>query len=71
MNTYYYGYRSQKETYKEIGDVFTLPIKNRLVGVDFYSDSTKIAMIGNDDKDQFDLSLIIAERDSAKEKKTV
>ena len=69
MNTYYYGYRSQKETYKEIGDVFTLPIKNALVGVDFYSDSTKIAMIGNDDKDQFDLSLIIAERDSAKEKK--
>ena len=27
MNTYYYSYRSQKETYEEMGKVLTLPIK--------------------------------------------
>ena len=68
MNTYYYGYRAQKETYKEIGETMTLPIK-KLQSFQLYKDSTKIAFLGRDDKDQFDTSLIIAERDTAKENK--
>ena len=27
INTYYYGYRSQKETYKEMGEVISFPLK--------------------------------------------
>lgn len=68
MNTYYYGYRSQKETYKEIGDVFTLPIK-KMQSFTYYPDSSQIAMLGLLDKDQLDVSLIIAKRDTAKERK--
>ena len=51
MNTYYYGYRSQKESIEEVGQVFTLPI-DKLVGFNFSSDSSKMAIIG------MDLSLI-------------
>ncbi len=67
MNTYYYGYRSQKETYKEIGEVFTLPI-NKMQSFTFYPDSNQIAFLGLLDKGQFDTSLIIAKRDTAKER---
>ena len=66
MNTYYYGYRAQKESYNEIGETISLPIK-RLQSFKFYSDSTLIAMLGIDDKDQGDVSLMIAQRDTAKE----
>ena len=48
MNTYYYGYRAQKESYNEIGETISLPIK-RLQSFKFYSDSTLIAMLGIDD----------------------
>ena len=68
MNTYYYGYRSQKESYNEIGTVFTLPIK-ATKGFNFFQDSSQIAIIGLDDKKQGDISLFIAERDTTKEKK--
>ena len=66
MNTYYYGYRAQKESYNEIGETISLPIK-RLQSFKFYNDSTAIALLGLDDKDQFDVSLVIAKRDTAKE----
>ncbi|MBT3675545.1 MAG: BamA/TamA family outer membrane protein [Candidatus Marinimicrobia bacterium] len=68
MNTYYYGYRSQKESYKEMGEVFTLPIK-KMQSFSFYEDSTKIALLGLFDKAQQDVSLIIANQDTAKERK--
>ncbi len=68
MNTYYYGYRAQKEAYREIGKTISLPIK-RLQNFSFYKDSTKIALLGLDDKDQQDVSLMIALRDTAKENK--
>ena len=67
MNTYYYGYRAQKESYKEIGEVFTLPIK-KMQSFSFYEDSTKIALLGLLDKEQRDVSLIIAEQDTVKER---
>jgi len=68
MNTYYYGYRSQKEALEEVGKVVTLPIK-KLRGFRFAPDSSKIALIGQEDKDQLDLSFLIAVRDTSKEKK--
>ena len=68
MNTYYYGYRSQKEAYKEIGDVFTLPIK-KMQSFAFYKDSTQMALLGLYDKYHLDVSLMIAERDTLKESK--
>lgn len=68
MNTYYYGYRSQKEALKEVGLVVTLPIK-KMHSFRFTPDSTKIALIGRDDKDQLDESFFIAVRDTAKESK--
>jgi len=67
MNTYYYGYRAQKEAIEEIGSVVTLPIE-RLYGFSFYSDSTQIAITGLDDKEQGDMSLYILERDTTKER---
>ncbi len=66
MNTYYYGYRAQKELLEETGTPFTLPIK-KMLGFSFFNDSTKIAIIGRDDKAQLDVSLFIAKRDSTKE----
>ncbi len=68
MNTYFYGYRSQKEAIEEIGEVATLPI-NKLVNFAFSPDSLKIAMVGRDDKDQWDTSLIIAKQDTTKSEK--
>jgi len=67
MNTYYYGYRSQKEAIEEIGKVVTLPIE-KLSGFSFYNDSTKIAITGLGDKGQGDMSLYILERDTTKER---
>jgi K+/H+ antiporter YhaU regulatory subunit KhtT len=51
-----------------MGDVFTLPIK-KMQSFSFYEDSTKMALLGLLDKEQQDVSLIIAERDTAKERK--
>lgn len=68
MNTYYYGYRSQKETYKEIGKVVSFPLK-KVQSAMFYEDSSQIAILGRLDKDRGDVSLIIANRDTTKERK--
>ena len=68
MNTYYYGYRSQKETYKEIGEAVSFPLK-KVQSAMFFKDSSQIAILGRLDKDRGDVSLIIAERDTSKERK--
>lgn len=68
MNTYYYGYRSQKEAIEEIGKVVTLPVK-RIAAFSFLSDSSKIAIAGIDDKGQRDMSLFVFQRDTTKENK--
>ena len=69
MNTYYYGYRSQKEAIEEIGKVVTLPIE-KLSAFSFYTDSTQIAITGLGDKGQGDMSLYILERDTTKERES-
>ena len=68
MNTYYYGYRSQKETYKEMGEVISFPLK-KVQSAMFYEDSSQIAILGRLDKDRGDVSLIIADRDTSQERK--
>lgn len=68
MNTYFYGYRAQKETIEEIGKTLTLPIKE-MRGFAISPDSLKISIVGRDDKEQFDWSLYIAIRDTTKEEK--
>ena len=70
MNTYYYGVRSQKEPMEEVGEVVSLPIE-RMFSFMFSPDSSKIALMGLDDKNQRDMSLIIAERDTAGERKAL
>ncbi len=67
MNTYYYGYRAQKEAIEEIGEVVTLPIK-KLIGFNYASDSTKMAIIGVDNEKQRDMSLYVFNRDTLAEK---
>ena len=67
MSTYYYGIRSQKETYEDIGKTYSLPMKY-VYGFDWFrGDSTKIVMVGRLNKNQRDLSLVIASRDTSKE----
>ena len=68
MNTYYYGYRSQKEAIEEVGKVVTLPIK-KFVGFNFSSDSSKIAIIGMNNDQQRDMSLYLFNRDTVEEKR--
>jgi len=67
MNTYYYGVRAQKEPLEEVGKVVSLPVK-RMRSFMFSPDSTKIALVGRDDTDQLDQSLIVAIRDTAAER---
>jgi hypothetical protein len=68
MNTYYYGYRSQKEAIEELGNTLTLPVKKVSTFL-ISSDSSKIAIVGRDDLGQYDNSLILATRKKKNEKK--
>jgi hypothetical protein len=46
MNTYFYGLRSQKETYNDIGEVYSLPMRY-VYGFDWFDgDTTKVIMVG-------------------------
>ena len=68
MSTYYYGLRSQKETYEDVGKTYALPMKD-VYGFDWFKgDSTKIVMVGRLNKKQRDLSLVLAIRDTSKER---
>ncbi len=66
MNTYYYGYRSQKEPIEEIGRVTTLPVKKQF-GFAISPDSLQMIIAGRNDKDQRDMSLYLAIRDTSSE----
>jgi len=67
MNTYYYGYMAQKESYEDIGIVTSLPV-NKQRGFSFSPDSLNIAIIGKMDDGQSDQSLIIAKQDTTSKK---
>ena len=67
MSTYYFGMRAQKETYEDVGNTYALPMKY-VYGFDWFKDdSTKIIMVGRLNKNQRDLSLVLAVRDTSKE----
>ena len=68
MNTFYFSQRSQKERLEDVGRVHKLPMK-RVQAFDYFSDTTRIAMIGRMSKGQYDQSLVIATRDTTKERK--
>lgn len=68
MNTYYYGYRSQKELIREIGEVVSLPMKS-VTALALAPDSSKIAVIGRRDDEQLDNSLFVLTLDSSAMKK--
>lgn len=65
MNTYFYGYRSQKEAMDEIGNVTSIPA-SKMQSFAISPDSLTIAMVGKMDSKQWDSSLIIAEIDTSK-----
>ncbi|MEE8340708.1 MAG: hypothetical protein V3R52_01275, partial [Candidatus Neomarinimicrobiota bacterium] len=67
MNTYYYGYRAQKEPFEEIGITTSLPLKEQF-GFAIASDSLSIIIAGKNDQDQRDMSLYLAVRDTTTEK---
>ena len=68
MNTYYFSIISQKETYKDIGDIYSLPLRY-VYGFDFFNyDSTRMLLVGRKNNEQLDLSLFLATRDTLKEK---
>ena len=68
MNTYFYGYRAQKEALEEVGSVYKFPVK-KAWGFDYFSDSLKIAFVGQNKKGQGDISLMLTVRDTASENK--
>ncbi|MCS5646524.1 MAG: hypothetical protein NZ838_10395, partial [Candidatus Marinimicrobia bacterium] len=68
MNTFFYGQRAQKERLEDVGKVHKLPMK-RVAAFDYFPDTMRIAMIGQMSKGQRDLSLAVATRDTAKERK--
>ena len=68
MNTFYFSQRSQKERLEDAGVIRKLPIK-RVLSFDYFSDTSRIAMITRLSKGQYDLSLVVATRDTVKEKK--
>jgi hypothetical protein len=68
MNTYYFGKRSQKESLKDVGIIKKIPAKS-IQSFDYFSDTTRMAIIGKISKGQRDLSLILALRDTTKENK--
>jgi len=63
MNTYYYGYRAQKESIEEIGTATTLPVKKQY-GFAIAPDSLRMIMAGRNNEDQRDMSLYLAMRDT-------
>ena len=69
MNTYFFGLRSQKEDYEDIGNVYSLPMRYVNDFDWFENDTNKIAMVGRRNNKQGDYSLILAVRDTSKEKK--
>ena len=61
MNTYYYGFRAQKERYEDLGQVDALPVDQAAAFL-FAPDSSRFAAVGRMDGDQWDQSLIISTR---------
>jgi hypothetical protein len=67
MNTFFFGQRAQKGRVEDEGRVHKLPLK-RMAAFDYFNDSLRVAMVGQLSRDQGDLSLVVATRDTAKDR---
>ena len=71
MNTYYYGYKSQKETIEEVGEPLVLKGFNRVQSVTISPDSAQIAVIGRQGTKMRDYGLFTLRTDSTKKIKEI
>ncbi len=66
MNTYYYGYKAQKENVEEIGDPFIIKGFSRVTSVAISKDSSRIAIVGRTSSKMRDYGLYTQSTDSNK-----
>jgi len=71
MNTYYYGYKAQKEMIEEVGDPQPLKGFARVLSARVAEDSSSIAVVGRRTSRMRDYSLYVQSTDSTKEIKEV
>lgn len=67
MNTYYYGYKAQKEMPDEIGEPLPLPGYTRVRSANISPNSAFIAIVGRRDKRMRDYGLYIQQTDSSRD----
>ncbi len=66
MNTYYYGYKAQKETIEEVGEPFILKGFSRIQSAILAPDSSRIAVISRQNSQMRDYSFYLVNTDSTK-----
>ena len=71
MNTYYYGYKAQKETIEEVGEPLLLKGFAKIQEASLAPDSSRIAVIGRRDSRMRDYGLYVVNTDSLKKIKEV
>ncbi|MCF6237242.1 MAG: hypothetical protein L3J79_00245, partial [Candidatus Marinimicrobia bacterium] len=64
MNTYYYGYKAQKEMISEIGEPLVLKGFSRVLAASISPDSSKIAVVGRTNSKMQDYGLYVMSTDS-------
>jgi Tol biopolymer transport system component len=57
MNTYYYGYKAQKETIEEIGNILDIQVFQSIFSLSISPDSSMIAIIGRKSDSMYDSGL--------------
>ncbi len=67
MNTYYYGYKAQKETIEEVGKPLPLPGFARVMSASISPDAKRIAVVGRRDKKTQDYGVYLQTTDSTRE----
>ncbi len=67
MNTYYYGYKAQKETIEEVGEALPLTGFTSVRSTSMSPDANKIAVVGRRDKKMRDDGLYLQNTDSSRE----
>ncbi|MBC8374459.1 MAG: PD40 domain-containing protein [FCB group bacterium] len=71
MNTYYYGYKAQKETMGEVGEPLPLKGFTRVQSASISPDTVTIAVVGRRDKKMRDYGLYMQSTDSTREVKEI
>ncbi len=66
MNTYYYGYKAQKETIGEVGEPLSLKGFTRVQSASISPDAARIAVVGRRDEKMRDYGLYLQRTDSTR-----